>query len=456
MSINPKLFKAYDIRGLAPQEIDEDFAYRVGQAVVRFTKAKTVVVGKDMRGTTPSLFAALAKGVMSQGADVIDVGMVTTPMFYYAVADYELHDAGVMVTASHNPSQYNGFKMVFGDAMPIGGETGMNDIRDLALAGPYEGTKEGTIVETSIQEAYVEKLLSLVDTKALRPLKVVVDTANGMEGIVIGDVLDRIKKVSWEGLFLDLDGNFPNHEANPLKEETLEALKERIRATGADLGVAFDGDADRMGLVDETGEPVRGDLILALLAPVVMEKGPGATVLYTVNCSMVAAEEIERAGGRAVMTRVGHGLIKPHMRREKAIFAGELSSHFFFRDLANAECPDMAMLMVFELMTKTGKKLSELVAPLRRYHHSGEINSAVGDKDAVLAALEKAYAPRASSVSKIDGIRMDFRDPAHPEDDWWWSVRASNTEPLLRLNLEAKKKDRMEKERDWLLKVIRA
>ncbi len=453
--IDPKLFKAYDIRGLAPQEIDEDFAYRVGQAVVKFTKAKTVVVGKDMRGTTPSLFAALAKGVMSQGADVIDVGMVTTPMFYYAVSDYELHDAGVMVTASHNPSEYNGFKMVFGDAMPIGGETGMNDIRDLAMAGPYPAVKEGTLVETGIQEAYVEKLLSLVDTEAFRPLKVVVDTANGMEGIVIGDILDRIGKVEWEGLFLELDGRFPNHEANPLKEETLDTLKKRILETGADIGVAFDGDADRVGLVDETGAPIRGDLILSLLAPIVLKKDPGATVLYTVNSSMVAKEEIERAGGRAVMTRVGHGLVKPHMRRERAVFAGEISSHLFFRDLSNAQCPDLAMLMAFELMTKTGKKLSELVAPLRRYFHSGEINSKVADKDAVLARLEAAYAPRATSVTKIDGIRMDFNDPAHPEDDWWWSVRASNTEPLLRLCLEAKRKDLMEKERDELLRLIR-
>src|SRR5687768_9499939 len=259
MAIDPKLFKAYDIRGLSPGEIDEDFAFRVGQAVVKFTKAKTVVVGKDMRDTTPQLFAALAKGVMSQGADVVDVGMVTTPMFYYAVADYELHDAGVMVTASHNPSEYNGFKMVFGDAMPIGGETGMMDIRDLALAGPYPGVEEGTIVETSIQEAYVAKLLSLVDTDKLRELKAVVDTANGMEGVVIRDILDRIKSVSWEGLFLELDGRFPNHEANPLKEETLDALKAKIRETGADIGLAFDGDADRVGLVDEKGEAVRGD-----------------------------------------------------------------------------------------------------------------------------------------------------------------------------------------------------
>jgi phosphomannomutase len=256
-------------------------------------------------------------------------------------------------------------------------------------------------------------------------------------------------------LFLDLDGRFPNHEANPLKEETLDALKARIRETGADLGVAFDGDADRVGLVDENGGNVRGDIILALLAPIVLAKDPGKPVLYTVNCSMVAKEEIEKAGGRAIMGRVGHGLIKPQMRKDGAIFAGELSSHFFFRDLANAECPDLVMLMVFELMTVTGKKLSELVGPLQRYHHSGEINSKVADKDAVMARLQEAFAPKASAVITIDGLRMDFFDPAHPEEDWWWSVRASNTEPLLRLNLEAKKKEKMEAMRDELLKIIR-
>ena len=455
MSINPKVFKAYDIRALSPEELDADFAYTFGQAFVKFTKAQTVVVGRDMRQTTPMLFDALSKGILSQGADVVDIGLVTTPMFYYAVGDYDLHDAGIMITASHNPSEYNGFKMVFGDVMPIGAETGMWDVRELTMAGPYPVKPEGHVVTTGVQDAYVRKLLTLIDTERLRPLKVVVDTANGMEGVVISDILDQIKGVTWEGMYLEPDGRFPNHEANPLKEETLDALKKKILETGADIGVAYDGDADRVGLVDEKGEIVRGDMILALLAPVLLEKNPGEKVLYTVNCSMIVPEEITVAGGRPLFTRVGHGLLKPHMRKENALFAGELSCHFFFRELHNAECADLVMLSVFALMTRTGKTLSELVAPLKRYFHSGEINSTVEDKDAVLAALEAKYAPLATTINKIDGIRMDFRDPVDPMGDWWWNVRASNTEPLLRLNLEAKTKGKMEEMRDELLKIIR-
>jgi phosphomannomutase len=454
--INPKVFKAYDIRGLSPEEIDGDFAFQLGQAVVLFTKAKTIVVGRDMRETTPILFERLAEGINSMGADVIDIGMVTTPMFYYAVGDYDLHDAGVMITASHNPSEYNGFKMVFGDVMPIGAETGMDKIRELAMNGPYESEPGGTVIETDIREPYIQKLFSLIDVSNLRKMNVVVDTANGMGGLLIGEILDRLKNVSWEGMYLDLDGSFPNHEANPLKEETLVALQARIAAVGADIGVAFDGDADRIGLVTEDGEVIRGDMILALLMPVILDQNRGEKVLYTVNCSMVVPEEIERNGGVPVVARVGHALVKPQMQRQHALFAGEVSGHFFFRDLANAECPDLVMLMVFALMTATGKKLSELYAPLKRYYHSGEINSKVEDKDAAFARARAAFEKSASAVTEIDGLRMDFNDPKNPEEDWWWSIRASNTEPLLRLTLEAKTKQKMETMRDQLLALIRA
>jgi phosphomannomutase len=449
MALNPKIFKAYDIRGLCPGELDTDAAYRVGQAVVKLTKAKVVVVGKDMRDTTPALFDALAKGVMSQGADVVDVGLVTTPMLYYAVGDYDLHDAGVMITASHNPKEYNGIKMCYGDVLPIGAGSGMWEIRDLAMAGPYEPKKEGSLVETDIRGDYLDKLFSMVDLKKFRPLQVVVDTANGMEGAVIADIFGRLPMCSWHGLFLELDGRFPNHEANPLKEETLDALKERIRETGADIGVAFDGDGDRIGIVDEKGSNVRGDLIQALLVPRVLRDHPGGLIFYDVRESMVVAEEIERNGGRSRMSPVGHGLIKPLMRKEGAVFGGELSNHFYLGDFFGAESSDLVMLRIFELMSETGKPLSELVAPLKRYHHSGEINSEVADKDAVLAKLEAAYGHEATAVSKIDGLRLDF-------GDWWFSVRASNTEPLLRLNLEAKEKGKMEAMRDELLNIIRA
>ena len=450
------MFKAYDIRGLSPQDLDEDAAYRIGQAAVKFTKAKALVVGKDMRETTPRLFEAFARGALSQGADVIDIGLVTTPMFYFAVGDYELHDAGVMVTASHNPKEYNGFKLCYGDVLPIGGESGMSEVRDLALAGPYPGGPEGVVVETDIREAYLEKLFKMVDVRKLRSLKVVADCGNGMEGIVIEDIFRRLPQCEFTGMFLDLDGGFPNHEANPLKEETLDALKKKIHEVKADLGVAFDGDGDRVGLVDELGQVVRGDIIVALLAPKLLKREPGATVFYDVRESMAVAEEIERAGGRAVMCRVGHGLIKPQMRKENALFAGELSNHFYFRDFFNAESSDLVMLLVFELLSETGKKLSELVAPLMRYFHSGEINSEVADKDAVLAKLEEVYGHEAATITKIDGIRMDFRDENRPQDDWWFNVRPSNTEPLLRLNLEAKSPEKMAEKREELLKIIRA
>lgn len=456
MPMNPKLFKAYDIRGLSPEEIDADFAYRLGQAVTLFTKAKTVVVGRDMRETTPMLFDALAKGIMSQGADVIDVGLVTTPMLYYAVGEYDIHEAGVMITASHNPKPYNGFKLCYGDVLPIGGESGMNDVRDLAMAGPYPEKKLGTLVETDIRKAYFQRLFSMVNANKIANISAVVDTANGMEGAVIKDIFSHLPGVQMTGLFLDLDGGFPNHEANPLKDETLDALKAAVLSTRADIGIAYDGDGDRVGLVDEKGQTVRADYIAALITPKLLAMHPGETMLYDVRESLVVAETIAAGGGKPVMCRVGHGLIKPHMRRDGAVFASELSGHFYFRDVYGAESSDLVMLMVLELLSETGKTLSELVAPLRRYHHSGEINSEVGDKDRVLALLEETFAHEADEVTKIDGLRMDFRSANDPEGDWWFGVRASNTEPLLRLNLEAKSKEKMERMRDQLLSIIRA
>lgn len=452
--MNSKLFKTYDIRALSPQELDGDAAYRIGQALVKFTKAKTVVVGQDMRETTGMLFESLARGINSMGADVIDIGLVTTPMLYYATAEYDLHDAGVMITASHNPKEYNGLKLCYGDALPIGGESGMWDIRDLALAGPYEGKAQGRIVQTDIRTSYLDKVLGMIDAKRFRDLNVVVDTANGMEGAIISDIFERLPSCTMAGLFIDLDGNFPNHEANPLKEETLDALKKRIGELHADVGFAFDGDGDRVGLVDEKGENVRGDLITALLAPRLIAREPGATVMYDVRESMVVAEEVMKAGGQPVMCRVGHGLIKPQMRQENAIFAGELSNHFYFRDVYGAESSDLVMLMVLELLSETGQPLSELVAPLKRYSHSGEINFEVGDKEAVMTKLEQVYGHEAAEITRIDGLRLDFRNEVEPDKNWWFSVRASNTEPLLRLNLEAKNDEIMQAKKEELIALI--
>ena len=402
------------------------------------------------------LFDALARGITSQGADVIDVGLVTTPMLYYAVGEYDLHDAGIMITASHNPKEYNGFKLCLGDVSPIGAESGMDDIRQLVLDGPYPEIKTGAMVTTDIKEAYVQKLFSMVDVRNFQRLNVAVDTGNGMEGSVIHDIFKRLPMCTMSGLCLEPDGSFPNHEANPLKEETLDMLKERIRDIRADIGIAFDGDGDRIGLVDEKGGVVRGDLIVALLAPTLFAKETDGLVFCDVRGSMIVPETIISFGGRAGMCHVGHGLIKPRMRRENALFAGELSGHFYFRDFYGSESTDLVMLLVFALMSETGKKLSELVAPLQKYFHSGEINFKVENKDEIFQKLTSTYGHEATAITTIDGIRMDFSVENKPEEDWWFSVRASNTEPLLRLNLEAKKREKMEQKQEELQKIIQA
>lgn len=447
--MSAQLFKAYDIRGLAPQELTPELAYNVGQAMVLFTKAKTVVVGRDERASTPALFKALTDGIMSQGADVIDVGKIPTPLLYFAVGEYDLHDAGVMITASHNPAQYNGFKLCYGDAMPIGGENGMKDIRDIALAGPHPTKPLGTIIETDIRAAYLDRLFSMVDVAKISGLKIAVDAANGMAGSMLDLVFARLPGNEMRGLFTEVDCSFPNHEANPLKEETLDDLKKLIGEMRADVGFAFDGDGDRVGVVDDRGETLRGDQVMALLAPRILARHPGASVMYDIRSGMAVVEEITRAGGVPLVSPVGHGLIKPRMKANGAVFAGELAYHFYFKDFYGVDCTDLVMLMILEMIAETGKPLSELSAPLRRYYHSGEINSEVEDKEAAMQRVERAYAHEAVAISKIDGIRLYF-------DDWWLNVRLSNTEPLLRLTLEAQSLDKMHKMRQELLGIIRA
>ena len=454
MTLDSKVFKAYDIRGLVPEQVDEAGAFLIGQAIVRYTQARTIVVGKDMRLSTPALFESFARGVTGQGADIVDVGLTSTPMFYFAVGDYELHDAGVMVTASHNPGHYNGFKLCRGDVQPIGGNSGMDEVRAIALAGPYEETAKGQIIETDVKEAYLDRVFGLVDVSRFKKFRMAVDCGNGMEGILIDDVLERLPMVRADVLYADPDGNFPHHEANPLKEETLEDLKALVLEKNADLGVAFDGDADRFGLVDERGQVVPGDFILALIAPRLLARNPGGLVYYDVRCSRVVAEEVERAGGVARMGPVGHGLVKPLMKKDNALFAGELSLHFFFRDMFFTESPDLVMLLVLELLSETGRPLSELVAPLRRYAHSGEHNFRVADAPAVMDHLEAKYGP-GNQVSRIDGLRIDLIDSADPSKKWFFSVRASNTEPLLRLNLECPTVEMMEEKKFELITAIR-
>ena len=446
MSINSSIFKAYDIRGIYPRDLNEEVAYLVGRAIVVLTRAKTVVVGYDARFSSDSLVQAVIKGVTEQGADAVNIGLVTTPMLNFAVAEHPEHEAGIMVTASHNPKEYNGLKLCYGNALPIGENTGMADIKKLVLEEKFSAAMPGKILKKEILDAYVEKVLSLIDVKNIKPLKIVVDTANAVGAIPLPEFFKKIP-CQLIPLYFELDGNFPNHEANPLKEETLVDLKKKVLEESADLGVAIDGDADRIGFVDEKGETVRADLILTLIAKKILEEKPGGLVLYDVRSSRIAREVVEKAGGRAEMCRVGHALIKKQMWDNGALFAGEFSSHFYYRDFYNVESGDLTMLKLLEIISLSGRKFSEIVAPLLRYHHSGEINFEVSDKEGKMKELEEKYGAAASEISHLDGVRLDF-------SDWWFNVRPSNTEPLLRLNLEAKTKELMEQKKKELTEII--
>ncbi|MFH2136094.1 MAG: phosphomannomutase/phosphoglucomutase [Patescibacteria group bacterium] len=447
MSINSSIFKAYDIRGIYPRDLNEEVVHQIGRAAVVLTGAKTVVLGRDARVSSDSLFEALARGITEQGADVVDIGQATTPILNFAVAEYFEHEAGIMVTASHNPKEYNGLKLCYGNALPIGENTGMADLKKMVVEGNFPtAPTAGKIVKKEILDAYVEKVLSLVDVEEIKPLKVVVDTANAVGAIPLPEFFKKIP-CQLIPLYFELDGSFPNHEANPLKEETLEDLKKKVLEEKADLGVAIDGDADRIGFVDEKGNVVRADLILTLIAEELLREKPGELILYDVRGSRVVREVVEAAGGRAEMCRVGHALIKKQMLDKGAFFAGEFSSHFYYRDFYNVESGDLTMLKLLEIISQSGKSFSEIVAPLLRYYHSGEINFEVSDKEGKMKELEEKYGASASEISHLDGIRLDF-------SDWWFNVRPSNTEPLLRLNLEAKTKELMEEKKKELTGII--
>ena len=447
MSISSSIFKAYDIRGIYPEDLNEEVIYLIGRAMAVLTGAKTVVVGHDARVSSDSLVSSLEKGILEQGANVVDIGLVTTPMLNFAVAEYEEHEGGINVTASHNPKDYNGLKLCYGNALPIGENTGMADLKKLVMEAKFPAAPAGKMMKKEILDAYVEKVLSLVDVKKIKPLKVVVDTANAVGAVPLPEFFKKIP-CKLIPLYFELDGNFPNHEANPIKEETLADLKKKVLEEGADLGVAIDGDADRIGFVDEKGETVRADLVLAVISRELLKKNPGELILYDVRSSRVVREEVENAGGRAEMCRVGHALIKKQMWDNGALFAGEFSSHFYYRDFYNVESGDLTMLKLLEIISQSGKPFSEIVAPLKRYYHSGEINFEVSDKEGKMKELEEKYAATAKEISHLDGIRLDF-------PDWWFNVRPSNTEPLLRLNLEAKIKELMEEKKEELFKLIK-
>ena len=447
--LDPRVFKAYDVRGIHPTEIDEDGAYRIGRAYVEHFEPRIVAVGRDMRLSSPTMAAAVIEGAADGGADVRDLGMVGTEMVYYAVGELDL-DGGICVTASHNPREYTGMKIVRRGALPVGGESGLDDVRRKALEEAGLVTSRGTVAALDVWPGFVEKVLSFVDTDAIRPLRVVIDAANGMAGAMLPPVLEHLPQLDVVACNFEPDGSFPNHEPNPLKPDNRAFIVERTRDDGADLGVAYDGDADRCFFVDETGEFVPGDFVTALLARAVLAREPGAKVIYDVRASRAVPATIEAAGGIALVNRVGHAFIKHRMREEGAAFAGEVSAHYYFRDFSQADTGVVPFLVMLELLSREARPLSEILAPFReQFFITGEINTPVADVPLKLQEIEERYRALGGHVSHLDGVSVDF-------DDWHFNVRPSNTEPLLRLNLEALSEAEMERRRDEVLALIRA
>ena len=434
------IYKAYDIRGIYPEQLNEEIAEQIGRAYIEFTGAKKVVVGRDMRPHSKPLFDALAKGMTDQGADVVNLGLCSTPMSYFANGKLGA-DGSIIITASHNPGEWNGFKLCKALAVPISGATGIADIEQIVAAKSWKKSDvKGKITNYDIGPEYGAFLAK--HAKLSRKLKVVVDYANAMGSYEIAGIENLFEIIP---LYKELDGTFPNHEANPLKLDTLDVLREKVRETGADFGAGFDGDADRCGFVDNNGEVIPMDLFTALIARDILSDGP-ATILYDLRSSWAVKECIEQNGGKAIMSRVGHAFIKAQMRQYDAVFAGELSGHYYFRENYTAESQGLAFMKLANLICKTGKKVSDLVAPLRKYFASGEINSKVADVPAVLARIKAKYAD--GHMFELDGISVEY-------GDWWFNVRSSNTEPLLRLIVEAKTQARMEAKRNELLALIR-
>ncbi len=439
------IFKAYDIRGIYPTEIDENDAYAIGRAVVIHLETKRLAVGRDVRNSSPALFDRFTQGVMDQGCDVLDLGIITTPMVYFAASRLDV-DAAVSITASHNPPEYNGMKIALRGAVPVGEHSGLREIRDIALQKNWpQSDRTGSMVTEDIKPAYYGYFASFADFKDKR-FKVVIDTANAM-GVLELPIYEQFREnLDIVNLYNDLDHAFQCHEANPLKLETLDELRAKVRETKADLGIAYDGDADRIGFVDEHGEIIPMDLVTGLIGKIILKKRPGTTILYDLRSSRAVKEIIEENGGTALECKVGHANIKRQMREDGAIFAGELSGHYYFEENSYAEAGTLPALLLLNLITETGQPISTLVDELRRYAHSGEINSEVSDKDAVLAALKEKY--RDGKQHELDGLKVDY-------PNWWFNVRPSNTEPLLRLNLEAETKELMEEKKSELLSVIR-
>ncbi len=449
MQVDASIFKAYDIRGIYGQNLNEELGEAVGKAFVKVLGAQTVVVGRDARVSSPSLHDAVIKGLTSVGANVIDVGMVSTDMYYYACATKGF--AGIMVTASHNPKEYNGFKMVKKIPYLLSGDEGIQDIRKVIEADefPAPAATPGTVEKWEIMDGFIEKILSLVDVTQLKPMSIICDTANGMVGPSITELFKKIPQVKVTPMYFDPDGTFPNHGGDPLQEENRKELQQRVPAEGADLGFAFDPDGDRFFCIDKKGRFVSGDFMTAILSRYFLQKNPGATIVYDIRASHAVPDTINSLGGRPLYNRVGHAYIKKRMMDESAVFGGEVTGHYYFKDFFLCDSGVAPMLYVMDLLSHSDKTLDQIIDELSSvYYISGEINTKGVDGKAVLAKIEAQYGPSAQEVLKVDGISLVY-------PDWTFNVRTSNTEPLVRLNLEAKTKEMMEAKRDEVLAVIR-
>ncbi len=454
MELNPGIFKAYDIRGVYGEELDEGTAYDIGRSFVRVlaglrdkqARELRIGLGRDMRLTAPRMAAEVRDGMIAEGAKVVDAGMVATEMLYHLVGSRDL-DGGAMVTASHNPKKYTGVKLVREGALPLSGDAGIAEVRATIEAGLGDSPGGGSLEEVDIWDEYRAHALSFIDPDAVKPMKVVVDGGNGMGGPMIGPILEKLP-LELEKMYFVPDGEFPDHEPNPLLEENRRLIIERVRSTGADLGIAWDGDADRCFFIDGSGEFCDGDFVCALLARSILAKNPGAMILYDPRSSRAVPDLIAADGGRSGLSRVGHAFFKARMREEHAAFGGEVSGHYYFRDFWNADSGTIPALLMLELLSKDGRTIGELMSEFRsKYFISGEINSEVADQAAKLDEIRERYAD--GEITELDGVSVDY-----PE--WHFNVRPSNTEPLLRLNLESLvSREDMERRRDEVLGPIR-
>ncbi len=448
MQVNPAIFKAYDIRGVYPDDLDENVAHAVGRAFATFLKPRQVIAGRDMRLSGPSMFEAVTGGLLKQGVDVVDIGMVSTDQFYYACAT--LGQPGIMVTASHNPAQYSGFKMVRKMPQLLSGDEGIQDLREIVEAESYAASAgQGSMTQRDLSDGFVDMVLALFDVDSFLPLKAIADTGNGAVGPILQRVYARLPTIDFTGLYLEPDGSLPNHGLDPLQPENRAELEKRVVADGASVGFAFDGDGDRFFAIDDRGSFVPGDFLTALLGQYLLERHPRSKIVYDVRSSWAVPDLIRAAGGIPIMERVGHAFLKARMSKEDAVFGGEVTGHYYFKDFFFADSGIIPSLLVLEMLSKKRCSLSELLKPLEaEYFISGEINTRIaGDTKAKLQAIAETFGA-GGSVDWMDGVSIGF-------DDWHCNVRPSNTEPLLRLNLEAKSAALMRSKRDEILAFIR-